>query len=226
MTETERKTVWEPTQKCDKLCKQAHLLLVTDKPAAAEKLYLQAMDIYPKGMIPDYVPGAIEGYANCEEKLVGNANAAFPYYRRAVYDPTTGDVRAGVGNDPNWAFRAALLFERNDQLADANKLYNAAAHEVNRILSARVSGQPHHKRHTPPPPAPVYLPEMTDKSTSLDVAGYSTLGLGIGCMIGISNDDARPYLKEAVAIKDTDEARYYLNKHKKEHPHAYVDVKP
>jgi len=204
------------------LAKQADMQAKTDT-AKAIKTYRQALDIFPD------CPIALFGLGDCMEKLTGDPKAAIPYYRKVLFAKSVGKNTADYADfGDSIQLNAALLFERAGELDDAKILYNSAATRINKSEQSRFD---YLKKHTTEDVShitndPGILPILTDKSTAPDVACYANVGLGITDANGALNEEPRAHFEEAVAIKDCDVARYYLNKHKKEHPEAYVNDAP
>jgi tetratricopeptide (TPR) repeat protein len=188
-------------------------------PVAADKLDEQALQLWPDN------DNALTGLGDCKERITGNPKVAIPYYRKAFFDNATGRIK--YPGFPNDLLTAALLFERAGEKADAVRLYNCAANDLNRVLKRRAANYKigTAKGNIPMPYTPVLLPEMSDESAPLDLACYTHVGLGLAEQGG-RDEQARADFESAVSIKDTPIARYYLAKHKKDSPGYYRDQKP
>jgi tetratricopeptide (TPR) repeat protein len=176
-------------------------------PVKASKMFAQALILWPDNFV------ALTGLGDCKETITGDPKAAIPYYRKALTNKQTGELNIRIGNDYATFFNAALLFQRAGELSDAVKIYNVAAKEIS------------YNHHSGKLRIAQPLPQLTNEATSLDVACNAHVGLGITEEYG-QDEQARADFESAVAIKDTDVARYYLAKHKKEHPGYYRDQKP
>jgi len=190
-------------------------------PAAAVKLYEQALDLWPDNC------DALFGLGDCKEKITGDPKSAIPYYRKGLFDSTTGDFDKHAYYPDQLLLDSALLFERAGELSTAIKLYNRAAVSLNHDEERRAYGRKisSSKGEIPNPYVPVLLPILTDKATALDLACHAYVGRGIySHWHGLQTDQAD--FEAAVAIKDTPVARFYLDQFKKEHPNLYKDGKP
>jgi tetratricopeptide (TPR) repeat protein len=190
-------------------------------PVAAVKIYEQALDLWPDN------PQALFGLGDCKEAITGDPKAAIPYYRKGLFDGTTSEFDASSYYSDQLLLTASLLFERGGEHAVAVKIYNRAAASVNRDLERKAYGWKLYsaKGEIPIPYEPTRLPILTDKSTSLDLACYAHVGLGIdSTKHGLQID--RSEFETAMAIENTPVAKFYLDKNKKEHPNLYTDTKP
>jgi hypothetical protein len=161
-----------------------------------------------------------------------------------LVNPATGKLYRLAGRDPNWELKTALLLEENGDLEHAKQLYNRAIEPLNyehdnssaAYVAAQqiplspsedasekyVSGRMAPKNWRTKKLIDVLLPEATADTTGAELACNAHVALGIDNH-GQSESDRRIDFETALAIKDTPITRYYLNKHKQEHPEAYVN---
>jgi tetratricopeptide (TPR) repeat protein len=170
-------------------------------------LYEQALQLYPTDF------EALIGLGDCKETLTGDPKAAIPYYRKALFDSTTGDFRKNTYFNDTTLLTAALLFQRASEMPEALKLYNRAAKQM-RYWPHKTTLQ-----------HPVPLPYLTSDASPLDLSALIHVGLGLDSEgHGLQTEQAD--FESAAAIKDTPISRFYLEKFKKEHPNLYKDGKP
>jgi len=212
MTQAQLEVIRAPYKKIDILCQQYDDLFNHGRYSEAENVILQMMEINPPGQAPSFHCGDVILFARCEEKRVGNIKAALPYWRKYLCDPQTGQYVNAGGTGDAFLYEAALLFERNGELADAKDLYNSAAShwikdEDQWIAQCIRHHRSYHRRM-------FLLPLLTDQSSALDLCCYAHLGIVKETDDAhMSAHEARVHLEAAISIKDCDLSRYYLGQY-------------
>jgi len=182
-------------------------MLSRSNPAAAAKLYEQILREQP-GFGP-----ALFGLGDCKEAMTNDPKAAVPYYSKALFRTSVGLVDNGPypGITPGISgprlLKAALVFEGAGEHATAVKLYD-------KVVAEHINFQRTNA-------VPIALPILTDTSSSLELLSYTHVAQGIEN--GLSLEDQRVEFETAVAIKKSDVAEFYLNKHRAAHPELYKD---